>query len=82
MVFLVAGVITDAASWNSVLLLNLPVGLLLLAAMPLIAPRRFVTIVRPDWLGIALICVGLPALVYVLVEGSRWDWYRAGNHNE
>jgi DHA2 family multidrug resistance protein len=71
----IVGVITDAASWGSVLLLNLPVGLLVLAAMPLIAPQRSVTIVRPDWLGIALICVGLPALVYVLVEGSRWNWF-------
>jgi DHA2 family multidrug resistance protein len=71
----IAGVITDAASWNFVLLLNLPVGLLVLAAMPLIAPRRSVTIVRPDWLGIALICVGLSALVYVLLEGSRWNWF-------
>jgi DHA2 family multidrug resistance protein len=70
----IAGVITDAASWDYVLLLNLPVGLLVLAAMPLIAPRRSVTVVKPDWPGIALICSGLPALVYVLVEGSRWDW--------
>ena len=71
----IVGVITDAASWDSVLLLNLPVGLLVIAAMPLIAPRRSVTIVRPDWLGIALICVGFSTLVYVLVEGSRWDWF-------
>jgi len=71
----IAGVITDAASWNSVLLLNLPMGLLVLVAMPLIGPRRSVTTVRSDWLGITLICVGLPALVYVLLEGSRWDWF-------
>lgn len=71
----IAGVITDTASWNSVLLLNLPVGLLVLAAMPLIASRRSVIVVKPDWFGIALICVGLSASVYVLVEGSRWDWF-------
>lgn len=71
----IAGVITDAASWDYALLLNLPVGLLVLAAMPLIAPQRSVTLVKPDWLGITLICIGLPALVYVLVEGSRWDWF-------
>jgi len=71
----IAGVITDAVSWRAVLLLDLPLGLLVLAAIPLIAPRRPMTIVRADWLGIALICIGLPALVYVLVEGSRWDWF-------
>lgn len=71
----IAGVITDAASWHSVLLLNLPVGLLVLAALPLITPRRPVILVRPDWFGIALICLGLASLVYVLVEGSRWEWF-------
>ena len=75
----IAGVITDEASWNYVLLLNLPVGLLVLAAMPLIAPWRSMTVVKPDWLGIALICLGLPALVYVLVEGNRWDWFEDTN---
>lgn len=75
----IIGVVTDAASWDIVLLLNLPIGLLVLAVVPLIASHRPVTIVSPDWFGIALICTGLPALVYVLVEGSRWDWFEDTN---
>lgn len=71
----VVGVIADAASWHAVLLLNLPVGLLVLAALPMIAPQHPITTVKPDWLGMILIWVGLPSLVYVLVEGSRWDWF-------
>lgn len=71
----IAGVITDAESWNTALLLNLPVGLAVLAVLPLFTLRRALCAVRPDWIGLALICVGLPSLVYVLVEGNRWEWF-------
>ncbi|MBB5046145.1 DHA2 family multidrug resistance protein [Rhodopseudomonas rhenobacensis] len=71
----IAGVIVDADSWNAVLLLNVPIGLVVLAVLPLFTPRRVPCVVKPDWLGLALICLGLPSLVYVLVEGSRWDWF-------
>jgi DHA2 family multidrug resistance protein len=71
----IAGVIVDADSWNAVLLLNVPVGLAVLAVLPLITPPRVPCVVKPDWLGLALICIGLPSLVYVLIEGNRWDWF-------
>lgn len=71
----IAGVIVDADSWNAVLLLNVPIGVAVLAVLPLITPPRVPCVVKPDWLGLALICIGLPSLVYVLVEGSRWDWF-------
>jgi DHA2 family multidrug resistance protein len=71
----IAGVIVDAASWDAVLLLNLPIGLVVLALLPLIMPPRVPCIVKPDWPGLALIWIGLPSLVYVLIEGSRWDWF-------
>jgi DHA2 family multidrug resistance protein len=71
----IAGVIVDAASWDAVLLLNLPIGLAVLALLPLIVPPRVLCIVKPDWPGLALIGIGLPSLVYVLIQGSRWDWF-------
>ncbi|MDF3814337.1 MULTISPECIES: DHA2 family efflux MFS transporter permease subunit [Rhodopseudomonas] len=71
----IAGVIVDADSWNAVLLLNVPIGVAVLAVLPLITPPRVPCAVKPDWFGLALICLGLPSLVYVLVEGSRWDWF-------
>jgi DHA2 family multidrug resistance protein len=71
----IAGVIVDAASWNAVLLLNLPIGLVVLALLPFIMPPRVPCIVKPDWPGLTLIWIGLPSLVYVLLEGSRWDWF-------
>jgi DHA2 family multidrug resistance protein len=80
------GYITDHYSWPWIFYINLPVGLLgmfmvwsfvhededvvrqnrALAA----AQRRNV-----DWLGIALMVVGLAALQYFLEEGSRYDWF-------
>ena len=71
----IAGVVVDADSWNAVLLLNVPIGLVVLAVLPLITPPRVPHVVKPDWLGLTLICIGLPSLVYVLVEGSRWNWF-------
>lgn len=71
----IAGVVVDADSWNAVMLLNVPIGLVVLAVLPLITPPRVPCVVKPDWLGLALICIGLPSSVYVLVEGSRWDWF-------
>ncbi|CAE6939516.1 Multidrug export protein EmrB [Paraburkholderia domus] len=71
----IAGVIVDAASWNAVLLLNLPIGMVVLLLLPLIMPPRAPCVVKPDWLGLSLIWIGLPSLVYVLVEGSRWGWF-------
>lgn len=71
----IAGVIVDADSWTTVLLLNLPVGLVVLALLPLIMPPRATRVVKPDWFGLALIWIGLPSLVYVLVQGSRWAWF-------
>ena len=40
-------------------------------------PRRWPSKQRKniDWLGIALLCVGLAALQYVLEEGGRNDWF-------
>lgn len=73
-----AGAIVDAESWNAVLLLNLPIGLAVLAALPLFTSPRAACAVKTDWIGIALIWIGLPSLVYVLVEGSRWDWFEDG----
>ncbi len=71
----IAGVVVDLTSWNAVLLLNVPIGLIVLAILPSIIPPRAPGVVKPDWPGLALLCIGLSSLVYVLVEGSRWDWF-------
>jgi DHA2 family multidrug resistance protein len=42
----IAGVIVDADSWNAVLLLNVPIGLVVLAVLPLFTPRRVPHVVK------------------------------------
>ena len=74
----IQGWLTDTLSWASVFWLNLP-----LAAMALLCLVPFVSCLphttgqcRPfDWIGFALFTVSAAALVYVCLEGPRWNWF-------
>jgi len=82
----VGGYITDNYSWPFIFYINLPIGLLgmflvwtfvhedeevkLQNRALALAQRRNV-----DYLGIALMVVGLAALQFFLEEGSRYDWF-------
>jgi len=82
----VGGYITDNYSWPFIFYINLPIGLLgmfmvwsfvhedeevkLQNHALALAQRRNV-----DYLGIALMVVGLSSLQYFLEEGSRYDWF-------
>lgn len=71
------GWITDTLSWSWIFILNLPIGALgLLAILGGIdavpderRPARF------DAVGLALLAVAMACLVFVLQEGSRYDWF-------
>ncbi|HZP41716.1 MAG TPA: DHA2 family efflux MFS transporter permease subunit [Candidatus Binatia bacterium] len=74
------GWITDTYSWRWCFYINLPFGLIatLMASRFLEEPphaqaRR----TAPDWLGIALLVVGLGAIQIVLDRGERADWFAA-----
>jgi DHA2 family multidrug resistance protein len=75
------GWITDNFSWRWIFYINIPVGLLSLAIVPRFVsdppyyvrrkgPGRF----RGDFIGLALICLGLGALQIVLDLGERKGW--------
>src|SRR5215471_2677061 len=74
------GWITDTYSWRWCFYINLPFGVIaaLMCARFLREPayvaaqRR-----RPDWLGIALLVLGLGTLQLVLDRGERADWFDA-----
>jgi DHA2 family multidrug resistance protein len=83
------GYITDNWSWPWIFYINLPIGalgLLMVATFvqedpeirqqtrELAAKQR----AHMDWAGIALLCIGLAALQYVLEEGARDDWFQSG----
>jgi MFS transporter, DHA2 family, multidrug resistance protein len=79
------GWITDHASWRWVFLINIPVGVLLtflilaLVADPpeLVAERkrRLREGIRIDYIGFALLALGLGALQVVLDRGQQDDWF-------
>jgi MFS transporter, DHA2 family, multidrug resistance protein len=77
---LIGGTITDNYSWRWIFFINLPVGLigsLMVAAFvpdPPHAQRRQTTV---DAVGIGLVSVGLGALLLMLEEGNRWDWFES-----
>src|SRR5438105_7112207 len=61
---LVGGYITDAISWRWVFYLNLPFGLLALLVIAMTYPKRQHTgTVTVDWLGAALMFLGVSALL-------------------
>ncbi|HZB90731.1 MAG TPA: DHA2 family efflux MFS transporter permease subunit [Stellaceae bacterium] len=82
------GWITDNFTWRWVFLLNVPVGVLLtlLAGQVLVDPPEFVARrkarlsagIRLDYIGFALLAIGMCALQVVLDKGQEDDWF--GSH--
>src|SRR5690606_20322845 len=73
---LVGGILVELAGWESVFLLNLPVGLVVLLAVWRYLPptKRAAKQVRPDLPGMALSGVALMALAYAIIEGGHRSW--------
>lgn len=71
------GWITETYSWNWVFLINLPIGLVSLTLVTLfLRDSKFaMKVSKVDWLGIALLAVGLGCLQYMLEEGNAKDWF-------
>jgi DHA2 family multidrug resistance protein len=75
------GWITDTYSWRWCFYINLPIGLvaLLMASRFLEEPAYLRRRDEPaDWVGIALLVLGLGATQIVLDRGQRADWFNAG----
>lgn len=61
--------------WRTVFLINIPVALLTLAAAAAVVPEtREPGAQRPDYAGLGLLCAGLVAVVYPLLEGQSLGW--------
>jgi DHA2 family multidrug resistance protein len=79
------GWITDHASWRWVFLINVPVGVILMFLIQalvvdppeLVADRRrrLREGIRVDYIGFALLALGLGALQLVLDRGQQDDWF-------
>jgi DHA2 family multidrug resistance protein len=76
------GWITDNYSWRWIFYINIPVGILslVLTSMlvhdpPYLVRRRFSDGLRIDYMGFALLALGLGSLEVVMDEGQKNDWF-------
>jgi DHA2 family multidrug resistance protein len=74
----IGGYFTDTFGWSSIFYLNLVPGAVMLAMLIYGLPKakmQLGLLRHGDWLGIALMAVGLAALQTVLDEGNVYDWF-------
>jgi EmrB/QacA subfamily drug resistance transporter len=73
---LVGGVLTEQIGWSSIFYLNVPIGVLAIAASFLLIDESRDTTEgqRPDVLGQVTAAVGLFALTYALIEANGYGW--------
>lgn len=79
------GVITDRASWHWIFLINVPVGIASLFLVQFFVDepeavqedrrKRLAKGIRIDYIGFALVAIGLGVLEYTLDRGERLDWF-------
>jgi DHA2 family multidrug resistance protein len=74
----IGGWLTDNYGWPTIFYLNLAPGAMMLAALIYALPRsqpQFGLLRKGDWLGIALMAVGLATFQTVLDDGNVYDWF-------
>ncbi len=74
----VGGYFTENYGWPTIFYLNLVPGAVMLAMLVYALPRakmQLDLLRRGDWLGIALMAIGLATLQTVLDEGNVYDWF-------
>ncbi|MFJ3795429.1 MFS transporter [Streptomyces sp. NPDC090088] len=75
---LLGGALTAGPGWEWVFYINVPVGVLALAALPALLPRRTPRPARLDLPGAVLVTTGTGALIYGLVKAGDTGWGSAG----
>jgi MFS transporter, DHA2 family, multidrug resistance protein len=74
----IGGWLTDNYGWPTIFYVNLAPGVVMLAALVYALPRSSMQLDlfrRGDWLGIALMAIGLAAFQTVLDDGNTYDWF-------
>ena len=74
----IGGWLTDNYGWQTIFYINIVPGIVMLAALVYGLPRspmQLGLLRRGDWIGIALMAIGLAALQTVLDEGTVYDWF-------
>ncbi|QIZ01435.2 MFS transporter [Streptomyces sp. S1D4-11] len=71
---LLGGALTDGPGWQWVFYINVPVGVLALAALPGLLPARPPRLTRLDLPGALLVTAGTGSLIYGLVKAGDTGW--------
>lgn len=75
---LLGGALVTAFGWESIFLINVPVGIVALVICIRFVPETRAAQTRPiDVVGTAVLSAALFAGVYVLIEGNRYGWTSA-----
>jgi EmrB/QacA subfamily drug resistance transporter len=70
----VGGLLVDVFGWRSVFLVNLPLGMAMIAAARLLPAGETGGGRRPDLLGTVLLSAGIGGVVLGVTEGDSWHW--------
>jgi MFS transporter, DHA2 family, multidrug resistance protein len=76
----IGGYLTDYYGWPYVFYVNLAPGFVMLAALWYSLPKaaaQYRLLRRGDWLGIALMAIGLAAFQTVLDDGNVYNWFQS-----
>ncbi|WKD57915.1 Multidrug resistance protein stp [Corynebacterium capitovis DSM 44611] len=73
---LLGGLLVDAAGWDWIFFVNVPVGVIGFILAWIFVPTLDNTARRFDWAGVALSAVAMFCLIFGIQEGDRlnWDW--------
>ena len=71
---LLGGLLTDAAGWEWIFFINIPVGVVGFVLAMKFVPRFPIHSHSFDWLGVALSAAAMFLLVFGIQEGETYDW--------
>jgi MFS transporter, DHA2 family, multidrug resistance protein len=80
----VGGILTDSYSWRWIFWINIPIGIFALFAVgalvedPPWIKRQKARLIDADWIGIALIAIGIGCLQVFMDRGEDDDWFGSG----
>jgi DHA2 family multidrug resistance protein len=73
------GYLTELYNWRYVFYINLPFGILASVGLLIFMPRaRGQTTMRFDWIGFAVLSLGIGGLQLMLDRGEDQDWFSSG----